>query len=158
MEIRASKSSPLCINKNFLAKSSFFQPFNTLFFLPLNASSDTPLSLSFFLQSCLFPQLIFLYFLFWIFFAKILSFSHSPLSIFSQTMIMCTCSMPEKSSCCYYYLKKQFCIIYHFSPPPVFQILPRISCHLFCSLSFLPIPPKLLSLLFPLPLFQTICW
>ena len=24
--------SPLCINKNFLAKSSFFQPFNTLFF------------------------------------------------------------------------------------------------------------------------------
>ena len=43
--------SPLCINKNFLAKSSFFQPFNTLFFLPLNASSEAPLSLSFFLDS-----------------------------------------------------------------------------------------------------------
>ena len=54
--------SPLCINKNFLAKSSFFQPFNTLFFPPLNASSDVLLSLSFFLDSDSLSQCFYIFY------------------------------------------------------------------------------------------------
>ena len=54
--------SLLCINKNFLAKSSFFQPFNTLFFLPLNASSEALLSLSFFLDSDSLSQCFYIFY------------------------------------------------------------------------------------------------
>ena len=54
--------SPLCINKNFLAKSSFFQSFNTLFFLSLSASSEALLSLSFFLDSDSLSQCFYIFY------------------------------------------------------------------------------------------------
>ena len=92
--------SPLCINKNFLAKSSLFPLFSILFFLPLNASSDAPLSLSFFLDSDSLSQCFYIFysefycyyfykfssvFYFWV--KKDCSFCHNLFSLSFQCII-----------------------------------------------------------------------
>ena len=106
--------SPLCINKNFLAKSSFFLLFNTLFFLSLSASSEALLSLSFFLDSDSLSQC------FYIFYSEFYSYCfHNFSSIF------------------YFWVKKRLQLL----PQPLsskFFFIPYLPNFLFHSFSYSP--------------------